>query len=780
MLIKYYLPALIKKQKLIYAIMVLMSAVAFSMFVSNNYALDNYKSSMENFFNECHYPSAVITTDVTSSSSFDCLESVDGVNDYDVRFSSVFNFLADDSYYTVLLNTYKEDDFSKFAYMSDYVESDNIGIFVDQLFSDKHNLKVGDTVSLGKNGKFCTCAISQIILKPENLSCNVLGDIPIDNIGYGVIYLNHNDLEQLLNSLQISTLGMDSNQVLIDIDSDYNKEIVLDDCCSVLSKNVNIASSLLDQDTPSSRLKDELNGQFVAVSATIPFVLLVIVSLVFVLFLIQIIKKQSREIGIFLAAGYQKSSIYLLFSTFSFSISLLSIIIGLVLSVFMSDIVYGVFKSALCLPKWTEDLPVRTLLFNSILIIAIGQVACLISALAFRKSTPMDALELPYQNSIKLGRRLEIALYKLPTALRLALSSIVQNLRNFFVVVVGFCASFVLIYSAFSILFSVKEYINFTYEYQNNYDAQVITLQDNSESVFDELKNNENITRMQICDSANADISYSDKTKAVKSTRTTEIIGFPIDNDMLKFKDAYTGQPVQIPEEGILLDKLTAESLGVKPGSLVEVCDRKLEVVAVTAMYSKQYQVVSVEQMQQLDAEKSKRAYVNISDKKELEELCAFSQKELYPIFTSNFKQMEIDYKTPINILVDIIVIVSILLGFFVVSTVSKMTLEKQKRSISILRCQGMHLIEVSNYWTIQMVVQLLLAFLIGLPIGTFSGKQFVHLLCSNFSFYPFIGDFSIYILSFAFIVAFSIASHLVIVYSISRFKIAANVQSRE
>ena len=780
MLIKYYLFALIKKQKLIYVFMALMSAVAFSLFVANNYALDNYEASMENFFNECHYPSAVITTDFAPSSAFDCLKSVEGVNDYDVRYSSVFNIFVDKSYFTVLLNTYKEDDFSQFANMSDLVERDNPVIFVDQQFADKHHLSIGDTVSLGKNGACCTCTISRSVLMPENLSYNVLGNVNIDNIGYGVIYLNHNDLEPFLNALQISTFGIDSNQVLIDIDPSYDKQTVLDHCSDVLSENVKINSSLIDQDTPSKILKDELNGQFVALSETIPFVLLAIVSLIFVLFLVQIIKKQSKEIGVFLASGYQKTAIYALFSAFTLSISLLSIIIGLGLSVFMSDIVYGVFKSAVCLPKWTENLSPKILLLNSIIIIAIGQLACLISALTFRKSTPMDALELPYQNSIKLGRRLEIALYRIPTAVRLALSSIVQNLRNFIVIVIGFVASFILIYSAFSILFSVKEYINFTYGYQNNYDAQIISLRGDSESVFDGLKENDNITRMQIYDSCTADITYNNKTKGVRFTKSTEIIGFPGDNDMLRFKDAYTGQPIQIPEKGIILDEITAENLGVEPGCVVEIGNQKLKVTAIAAMYSTQYLVVSPEQMKQLETEKSKRAVVNVKNKKALEVFCAFSKNELYPIFTSNFKQMEVDFKTPINILVDIIVVVSILLGFFVVCTVSKMTLEKQKRNICILRCQGTHVLEISNYWAIQMVSQLLFAFLIGLPIANFSGKQFVNLLCSNYSFFPYIGDFSIYLFSFAFIVAFSIAAHLAIVYSVSRFKLVQNVQSRE
>ena len=91
-----------------------------------------------------------------------------------------------------------------------------------------------------------------------------------------------------------------------------------------------------------------------------------------------------------------------------------------------------------------------------------------------------------------------------------------------------------------------------------------------------------------------------------------------------------------------------------------------------------------------------------------------------------------------------------------------------------------MHVIEVSNYWAVQMIAQLLLAYLIGLPLATFAGKTFVGLLCSDISYYPYIFDFRIYLLSFLFIIAFSVVSHLVIVFLIGKFNLPENVQSRE
>lgn len=774
MLIKRYLFALIKRHKLLFVTMALISAVTFSMFVGSNYAFENYKISVDNYFNNYSYPSAFISTALTNNASFDDLSSVEGLKDYDVRFSSLFNANIKDEFLTVVLSTYKKNDFSKFAYMSDHVDGENIEIFVDKQFADIHNIKAGDTMTIGKKGHFCTCTVGQIILKPENFCVYALGDVKTDNIGYGAVFLNHADLAQFLASIQMNTFGMDSNQVLLSIDPSFDKQTVLDNCCDKLSKNINIISAVKGEDTPPLLLSNEFNTQFSAISQAVPLANLIIMSLIFVLFLIQIIKRNCREIGVFLTAGFQKTSVYLLFALFTLVMSFFSIVVGLLLSVPIGGLLYHLYQGVVFLPDWTQHISFDNILLSSLIITVSGQIACILSALAFIKSSPMDALEKNHQKYISLGKKLELFIYKIPTAFRLALNSILQNFRNFFVIVIGYIAAFVLIFSSFSLFFSLQEYMSYTYDIQNNYDVQVVSLLSNSEEIFNELKENDNVKRMQTYDRATVDITYGDKTKS------TVIIDFPADNDMLKFKDAYTGQDIGIPEKGILIDQTAAEYLGVKPGCFVEVGNKKLEVIAITAIYCEQRQVVSVDQMEQLDAEKTKCALVNISDKEKFEELCASSDCEFYPIFSSNLKQMEVNFKKSINIIITITVSVAMLLGFIVVCTVNKMTLDKQKRTISILQSQGMSLTAISNYWSIQMVIQLILSFLIGIPLASFVGKQFVGKLCTDVSYFPFINDYRIYLLSFSFIIAFSVAAHFVIVYLISRFNIARNIQSRE
>lgn len=692
MLIKHYLIPLIKRQKVLFCCMAFMSALTFSYFVSSTYALENYKISIGNFFNETNYPTAFINTEPTNEASFDCLKSIDGVKDYDVRFSSLFNFKVNDAYNNALLHTYKDDDFSKFAYFGDYVDSSKPGIFIEKQFADVQNLKAGDTVSLGKNGIFCDFTINQIITKPENLHFYALGNIGTDNISYGVIYINHKDLNYLLNSLNIPNFGIDSNEVFIDIDASYEKHKVLDDCYNELLNNVEVLANYLDEDSPSAQLRDELTMQFTGLSETVPFAHLVIMSLIFILFLIQIIKKQSREIGIMLAYGNRKVSIYLLFAAFTFLISFVSIIVGLIMSCFLGPLVYSLYQGNINLPDWSTNIFIGRTLLNAFVVILVGQIACLICALTFKNSSPMDALEKSYQQHRNLGRIVEIVLYRLPTAIRLALSSIVLNLRNFIVVVLGFIASFVIIYSAFSVYFSMQEYINYTYDEQNNYDAQVVSYQNRTEESLNELKECDCITKLQIYDGFSDSVRYGDRII------DTTIIEFPPDNNMLNFKDAYTGEPVQIPNEGIILDKLSADRLNAKPGSYVEILNKKLKVESIVAMYSEQYQIVSASQMQEFKKNKNTYALVNTSSKEKLEEFCAFSKNQLCPIFTSNFKQMEVNFKTSFTMIVDIAVLMAIILGFIVVVTVSKMIMDKQKRTISILRCQGMHLLAVSNY----------------------------------------------------------------------------------
>lgn len=773
MLFKYYLFALIKKQKLIFFCMVIMSSLTFSLYIGSDYALHNYNKSVDNYFNDCKHPSAFVNTDITKASIYDCLQDVDGVKDYDVRFTSLYSFCFDANYYNVVLNTYKSDDFSKFAYMSEYVSSSNIGIFVDKCFADHHNIKAGDTVSVGRKGKFCDCTVNQIILKPENYFIQVFDEAVIDNIDYGAIYINQKDFNKFLNTIGQESFDTVSNQVLLDIDSS-DMQNVLDNCCSVLSSNVNIKSSFLDSDTPAYQLREAFTNQTTTVSAAIPIAFLIIMSLVFIMFLIQIIKRQSREIGILLAAGYQKRSLYLLFAIYTFTISVLSIIIGFLLSIVTGEINYSVIKEGFYIPVWTEDIFADNFLLIVLLIILSGQIACVISSLAFRNSTPMDAIESNYQKYFYFNKSIEKLLSKIPIIPQLTFNSIVQNLRSFLVLVFGLIASFVMIHMALSIYFSMQEYITYTYDFQNNYDAQIVCLQNQDESEFNELKSNDNITNLEVLNYFTADIRYGDNSV------NSFVVDKSIQSDMININDAYSGQNISVPEEGIIIDKLTADKLKIKPGCYVEIFDQKLEVKAISAMYVNPYEIVSTNQMKQLNTTKFKDALVNMSSKEKLQEFCAYSQNELYPIITKNLKQMQIDWKGPINIIIEIIVLAAILLGFIVACVINKMVLEKQKRVISILRCQGMHMLDISIFWSLQMGFQLILAFIIGLPIANFIGGEFVNMLSTDTSYYPYINSFQIYLISFTFVVLFVMLSQAVIVFTISKYKIAKNVQSRE
>lgn len=832
MLIKQYLLTLIKKQRALFIAMALMSALSFSIFVGLSYSDNNYRISMDNYFNDYNYPSAFITTDFTNKEAFDCLNSVDGLNDFDVRFSSLFNINVKGDYLNVVLSTYKQDDFTKFAYMSDYVPgNNNLEILVDQQFADANNIKVGDTVTLGKKGHFCTCTVSQIVLRPENFCVYALGSVPIDNIGYGAAFIKDEDLEYFFNSIEIDNLGLDTNQALLDIDPSYDKQEVLDKCCEellntnnpkIIEEQVqeetpneidfelleqyginlegvftgvdsslynqtdfeeyndegfnkfNIISSLIDDETPPILLRNELVAQFSALTGSIPLAFLLIMSLVFILFLIQIIKKQSREIGVFLSMGYDKKSVYGLFATFTLLINVLSIFVGIALSFIIGGVSYSLYKSSVYIPAWTNEISIKRALISSVIVVVTGQLACAISSATFAKSSPMDALDKNYQNYIVFGEKIERIAYRIPSAIRLALNSIIQNSRNFIVIVLGFVASFVLTFSSISMSASMQKYINYTYDIQRNYDVHVVSSLGAPKNIVDELKECEYVTQLQTFNSINTDVVYEGKSRSIT------LIDFPNDNDMFQFNDVKTGERLLIPERGIILDKLTAEALGAEVGSKVIVCDRKFEVMAITNMYCKQCCVISIEEMKRIEKDKAINAIVNITNKKDFEKFCAFSENELYPIFSSNFKQMEISFKKAINATVNIAIVISVLLGFVVVCTVSLMTLEKQKRVISILRAQGFSLFAVSNYWAIQMVIQLVVAFLIGRPIATVAAKMFLSTLASDASYYPFVNELSVYIESFSFIIIFSIATHLVIMFFVSRFNLAQNVQSRE
>lgn len=775
MLARVYLSTFIKKNKLIFIFMILISSITFGLFAGLTFSTSNNQYSSEKYFQDYNYPNAIIYTDFSKKSSFECLKDVNGIKDYDLRFSSLFNVSTHNQYSYALVNTYEDNDFEKFAFLSNKVVTDNIPAYVDQRYAEKNGIHLGDVIDVGKNGKFAKLNVQQIVLKPETYNIQVFNEIPVDYCSYGAIYISKKDLENFLDCIGLNTYSVDINQVLLSIDDNYDKDKVTKECQEKLEfNNIKVSDYVLDEDTPSYKLNIELIGQTSTIGYSIPFAFLIIMCLVFIMFLIQIIKKESREFGVFLSIGYSKFSIYILIVCFVLVISAVTLFVGAALSVFFGYSSYELFTGSIFLPEWTTIMFWDKFFFSFLMVFAAGQIACILSSLSLRKSYPIDALDKSHSKYITLGQKVEHFLVKIPKVTRLALNSILQNYKNFLIIVWSFVASFAMIFSSFSVYQSMQTYMNYTYNEQQLFDAQILLKSPYSKTIFTNLNNNKFVENLEEHKQIVSNISFNENSVE------TRILQVDNDQKLSQYKNEYGNDYLEIPSDGIILDKLNSDKLGVKIGDYVTVDNCKLEVKAITPMYIDQFQIVSSNQMNKFSEDKSTIYFLNSNNLNKVKEYCANNEHDLFVTCVDDFKRMQFEYKNPINSLVITVVVVAIILGFIVVCTIGKMSLNQQKRGICILRSQGTHLISISNYWWLQSFMQLLFGFILGCPLAYVVAMNFVSQLQSDDSYYPFIHEPIHYLISYALVLLFVLVSHIVVMLIVKKYKISQVIQSRE
>ena len=119
-------------------------------------------------------------------------------------------------------------------------------------------------------------------------------------------------------------------------------------------------------------------------------------------------------------------------------------------------------------------------------------------------------------------------------------------------------------------------------------------------------------------------------------------------------------------------------------------------------------------------------------------------------------------------------------MAFVILSIMGQNALMEQKRQLSIFRLIGFKVIDISNFWTIQSVTQLVFASIFAIPLGALSSVWLFSMSSSAAQNYPFIFDVRFVLIAFLFVLFVIILSHLLSMFTIKRWNLADNTRCRE
>ena len=817
---KLFFP-LLKRFLGLFISMVVVNMLALGLLMAFTNSLINLNDTYNHYLEECNTPNLVVETGFEDySDDIDNISNIKGVKDAEKRITiDCYLKRSDNRQLTSRIYTYSDEQkLDKYVVKKALDLSEDIHyVSVEARFAENNNFKLGDTISLGAFGFYFDFTIKEIVQSPETIYVRVKDYIWSDNTDFGVVYLNIEHSFYLLSELAKKVnekinqyeefkeeveriIGIDlqipdireftndeevrhfmskfGNQVLIKKEGNIDSDSVKVNVDSYLeTKSITIKDSRTLESTTSYVYIHSAMRQIRVAAIFLPIFFYSITLFVMILFINQMVKSMTSDIGILMSIGVRGKEITRLFSFFIFLMSAVSSVFGIGIAAILRHLLNASFMRIYQIPYVLGGFNIWLLLLGIVLLIIIGQLAVLASSKAIYRITPKDAMISNESKRKRLPKWLESFIEKAPVAIKLGINSVAQNLRRFLVSTFSIFAALTMTMITIMFVDAKNALIDQATNKRLGFDCQVYLSEVVSDDFINQTKSQTFVTKMSsgyftYLEISNGKKSLTLQTLALEKEETKELIYIP----------DYTGKgKTYISEVGIILDKSSADQLGVKKGEVVTINGHEVIVSDISYQYFNLIEYMSDTYFETLGIEQKTSTFIiNTSDETALLNYLADRGGNSLTVFSSSLKEDLTGRLSSVNTFIYIMVGFSIMMGLVILVIMTQNALMEQKRQLSIFRAVGFRVIDVSNVWMTQSVLQLLISNLFAVPFGLLFSKILYASASSATQVYPFIVNPISLLICFGFILFVIGFAHFFAMFNISRWNLADNTRSRE
>ena len=497
------------------------------------------------------------------------------------------------------------------------------------------------------------------------------------------------------------------------------------------------------------------------------------------LFMNQIIKAMTTQIGVLMSIGIDKKEIILLFLIFGFLMALLAGVLGVPVGYGLNVFMAGVMSEVYSIPTIISSVRVGMCALAIGALMIFSEVATLISCLGILKITPKDATIANEAKRKKLPKWLSKFIDKAPMNIKLGTNSIAQNPRRFFVSSFAIFASLVLILLTSFFYVSKEEMISQSVDRRMAYDCQVyFTEKEEDEEFINNLKTQTFIEDFEDC-------YYTYVKASSPNNKGIYLECLAIDTDagnLVNVPDSKGKGTVKVQNEGIVLTKSDALRLKVSKGDTITINGVEIEITDISNQYFHPITYLSKQQIDSLGVAYVSSFLVDVVDGQDNEFLAYLTNEkpQCLTVFTASLAKDLRGIFDSINVFLYIMIGFSLGMSFVILSIMSQNALMEQQRQLSVFRAIGFTILDISNFWTLQSVLQMILSSIFAIPAGAVAAIILFKLCSSVSQIYPFIFSFGAVGLALGFVLVVIIACHLIAMRSIKKWNIADNTRCRE
>ena len=430
------------------------------------------------------------------------------------------------------------------------------GVVLDSRFAEVHKLKTGDYISIKINGKWLRLQIDGIALSSEHVfAVKNSASITPNHSEYGFAIVRSGVLEgiygqKIYNQISLKTTpDVDIAQVV-----QMAGEAVGDEMIGItLQKDSGSVSSV------NSRIQ-----QFKTLSVVFPILFLMVTALITQSTMVRMVENQRSQIGILKALGYSKKSILWHYTSYGVIVGVLGSIFGLLTGPNILGRIM-VHQLNLTLNSYSLKINYAHFLFVLILIlICTGGV----SFSACRKLLSATPAVLLRDKPPKKGQHIFLEAIpsvwqKMKFSSKLIARNIVKNKGRLIMSTIGIMGCTSIIISALTVRTTLSGISDYTYGTTFAFDEKVVL--DTAKTNFRYLKNLELDGITQQIEESAVQVIFPDGSHKMEPVSITAR-----ESPLIHLQDI-DGNPVSLPENGILMTRKLCREKGLNMGDVIQI-----------------------------------------------------------------------------------------------------------------------------------------------------------------------------------------------------------------
>lgn len=689
-------------------------------------------------------------------------------------------------------------------------------ISISRKFARTNGFKVGQTLKIGYFGFFLDFHVSEIVDTVEAIYPRANDYVWSDNRDFGYIYISEPHMNQALDDLAnrvkdrvendpeyadlyheiIEVLGINvpdvihipldfafsfGNQLLVKNAPGYDDNFVMNKIkANLADRGVEVKTATLGVNLPYRIYMNNALRQLRVAAIFLPVFFYAVSMIIIGLFMNQIIKTMTPDIGVMMSIGVGKWDIISIFLVFTAIMVAASAVFGSFMGWGLNAYMTGILSRTYALPGITTSLdPLVTILA----IVGMGifaELAAFLSCLAIFRITPKDAVISNESKRKKLPKWLDRFIDKAPMNIKLATNSIAQNPRRFLVSSFSIFASTVLILLSCNFYVAKNVMIGQSTKTRLDYDCQIYLTQKEDQAFIDDLKIQDFVKKDEAGEPLLEDCYY---TYIPVDGKNVYLECLALDEgqpDLINIPNADGKGALPITSEGLILTTSAAQQLGKKKGDTVPLNGVDVQIVAISAQYFHPITYLSKTQMDAIGVSYVTTIILDVADETAFLEYLSENKNQCLTVFTKNLARDLNDIFDSVSIMIAIMVAFSVGLAGVILSIMSQNALLEQKRQLSVMRALGFRMANISNNWSLQSLLQVLLSALISVPAGSLFSMLLFSMCSSASQIYPFVFSWPVVFMGLGFVFLVVVFCHFLAMFKIRRWCIADNVRSRE